>query len=258
MHSVKLNINIVTLIVLVIGLFLIIIGLIFGAKTGFYIDQTGIQFEKTGKRYRIDKNIGEIDQLDIESSFTEIELKIGDQNRVVATGTKKSDQPNIEVRNKKLYINHSKQKGFLIGFFHFPDRHAKITIYLTKDTKLNTSTMDISFGSVIVDQLTTKNFKIESSFSEITTNTITDKLIIDSSFGEVNATIAGASKVDVSSSFGETNLDIKGKRSEYLIEKDSSFGDIDIESNQNNQNATPNGTIFLDNSFGDINLRFLN
>lgn len=257
MNKTKKTINVVALIALIIGLVLIIIGLIFGASTSFYIDRTGAHFEGTGKSYQVDKNFGEIDEVSLNVSFTEVEFKIGKQNKVVATGMKKSNQPSIEVRNKKLYIDSSKHKGFMIGFFNFPDRHSKITVYLTKDTKLKNSIIDISFGSVKVDNLITDKLYIDSSFGEVTTNTTTKELVVDSSFGDIHTTVTNVSKVNISSSFGEVNLDVNGSKADYRIETNSSFGDINTDSNYMNTNGTHTGTISLDNSFGDINLRFL-
>lgn len=257
MNKTKKTINVVALIALIIGIVLVIIGLMFGASTSFYIDRTGAHFEGAGKSYQINKKIGDINGLDINVSFTEVEVKVGEKNMVIATGMKKSNQPSIEVRNNKLYINSSKHKGFMIGFFNFPDRHSKITIYLTKDIKLNSSVIDNSFGSVKVDNLITDKLYIDSSFGEVTTNTTTKELVVDSSFGDIHTTVTSVSKVNISSSFGEVNLDVNGSKADYRIETNSSFGEINTDSNYTNTNGTHTGTISLDNSFGDINLRFL-
>lgn len=257
MLKTKRKIDIIATIALVVGLVLAIIGLIFGANTSFYIDRTGAHFEGTGKSYQVDKKFGEIDELSLDVSFTEVEFKTGEQNMVVATGMKKSNQPSIEVRNKKLYINSSKHKGFMVGFFNFPDRHSKITVYLTKDTKLKNSIIDISFGSVKIKSMHVDKLYIDSSFGEVTTNTTSKELVVDSSFGEVNNTVTGVDKVNISSSFGEINLDVNGAKADYRIETNSSFGEINTDSNNMNTSGTHTGTITLDNSFGDINLRFL-
>lgn len=253
----KRNINLIATIALVVGLVLVIIGLIFGASTSFYIDARGVHIEENGKHYEVEKKIGEIEDLDIDVSFTEVEIKTSDKNMVVATGTKKSDQPFVEVRNKKLYIGSSKHKGFFIGMFHFPDRHSKITIYLKKDTMLNSTTIDTSFGSVDMNHFQTETLNISSSFGSVTTDTTTKRLTVDSSFGEINTTIKNVEKINISSSFGEINLDVFGSKGDYRIQTDSSFGEINTDDNGGVSTGTRIGTITLDNSFGDINLRFL-
>ncbi len=260
MRESKFNFNVLALLILGISIFCIIGGLLFGAKTSFYFDGTGFHTERgTTKRYREEKKFSSIRALTIDASFTEVEVKTGDQNKVVVTGMKERAKPSVTIQDNILKIQSSKhQRGFSIGFFQIPDRHTKITIYLTPDTILKNTKIDASFSSVVVKQLVSDRCNIESNFGAIDIQVKAKTVTIDNRFGEVKSTLDNADRIDVASSFGEATLWISKPKTYYQVKTNSSFGDIQTTDRGTRGEAddSKEGNIVLDNHFGDININF--
>lgn len=196
-----------------------------------------------------DENISE---LELEVCFMNINIKQGDELKIIADNVPEKFLPDIDISDKKLKITDKDLKARLKN----------------KDYQLGNVTEEfVGTYTIYIPDKALKKADINSSFSSLEISELNaDKLDIDCSFGEYILKDSKCSSADFTNSFGsfETS-DLKIKESAKI---ENSFGNMDINLSGNNyefDTVTSFGNtqgfncksedvkIKVSNSFGDIN-----
>lgn len=119
----------------------------------------------------------------------------------------------------------------------------------------------ISSGSLDVDCLTAASLTINNSFGDIDMSDVTvGELICELSSGSATVDKGTFNNAYFNNDFGDVNLELVGKESDYALELDTDFGDIDVMGNDegdsyDNHNAAAH-TISVSADSGDVGIDF--
>lgn len=245
-------------IMLGLGIILTIIGVIFGGVTSAYIDSKGIHFDDH-ERYEKTFKFDDIKDIDVSVAFSKVAIVKSDTNKVKVNVSKRY-QPKVIEKNGKLIIDSDNNKGMLkvnISLFSFKVPESTITIYLKEPDKLNTVILKQSFGEMRVEQLKAKSLQAKNHFGDMSVTGSFEELSIHNNFGNTKINTSKIKELTSNNNFGDTKVRIDDNRSNYQIDKNSQFGDIEVIGNRYQNGTIENNQINLKNNFGDTEIEFL-
>lgn len=245
-------------VLLIVGTIFTAVGITLGASKNVYIDETGVHFDKNHlSPYRETIAVEDYKKIDLEASFTNIEIIQSDRNEVVISGTRENLKPQVNNRNKVLDITTSKKKGFFIGIFSMIDHEAKITVYV-KDP-LEELELEGAFSEIKIQNITAQRLELKTSFSETTLDGEYKLIDIENNFGDINGTIQKTGNVKVENDFGTIILSLDQKIENYTLQSENSFGNVKINGNNVKEvvkKMNGNSSIKIQNNFGDVDINF--
>lgn len=180
-----------------------------------------------------DKKIdGDFTELQLEAAFLNIEIRQGDEFRVVAEDIPENLDLEVKKSGSRLEIVNSNDLKFMSSF----------KIGGIKAESVGTLT-------IYIPDNTLKRFDVEADFCSVDASEFeTDDFCIECSFGEYNIRDAKFDKIDIESSFSDIFLEnIRCKSINFF----GDFGDLDADSLR----ITEDGKFNV--SFGDINAQLL-
>lgn len=251
-----------------LGVFIIIaiVGIIFSIITLI----TNVDF-LLGKETDFEETYTDINVIDIESSYANIYIKRGFEFKVEA----KSVTSKFSSKEKNGTLKITEKRNWLLFWKDSGD----ITIYIPNEIDLGELKIESGAGQIEIEEISAKKLDInqgagtlyinDSTFydTEIDggageikiTDSVLEDLELDAGVGkvEIEAELIGNSKLDCG--VGEINLTLLGDESSYKIKADKGIGNIKIDGNDYNKDATyGNGTnkIEVEGGIGEINVSF--
>lgn len=217
-----------------IGIFAVAAGAVLSAAGGIICiaSPDEIALGDLGERTSYEEVIeGDISELKIEASFLNIEIRQGDEFRIVAENVPEKLAPSAARSGGVLKIaneNEFKFKNVKFGGINI-DSVGTYTVYIPADT-LEKADIEATFCSMAISSLQAEELNIECSF------------------GEYNISGAACSKIDADCSFSDTSLnETECEKLSYA----SSFGSFEAES------LKITGSADFDNSFGSLEVQLI-
>jgi len=210
-----------------------------------------------------------VEELDIEIAFSDLEIKIGDELKV--EGQIYEDYK-IEAQNKILKIEDTGKRWNINA-----NSGSKLTLYIPKDFKFNKAKIEIGAGTTNIEKLSSTELdlnlgagavKIQNCEAEKTDiecgagkvtieNSSLKDLKLNAGVGELhyNGYILGRSQVECG--IGKLTLDLAGGEEIYSIEAEHGIGEIKLNGSKIEDNQTKGSgenKIKIEGGIGEIQI----
>lgn len=186
---------------------------------------------------------GDISELALEAAFLDIEIRTGDEFKIVAENVPERLVLSAEESDGKLKIGQEEEfKTSNVKIGKIDDASTgKYIIYIPEDT-LKKIDIEAAFCSVEISSLQAEKLDMECSFGEYNINdSVFEKMDIECSFSDSSVEDAECGKLSYASSFGSfeaENLKITDSGA-----FDNSFGEMDVQLAGDNYDFTSVNTI---------------
>ena len=235
-----------------------------------------------GNRNRIDVvyDFTGVESLDIDSSISKLEIKVGDSFRVEGYQVPESFRAELKEDGTLLVLDH-KKRSFLninLNLFGYPD--AKITVYLPEnfiaeearlDTGVENTTIEAlradklilsaGIGNVTGKRIAAKKAELDGGIGTITLTEIDlEDAEIDCGIGGVTleGELKGRNKIDCG--IGNVTLTLVGSREDYDLDLDAGIGTVRVDGKKtSNSYHSREAKHFLkvDGGIGKVSINFL-
>ncbi len=260
------------------GILLALVGYFSGGRWLIIKDEDGFHVPSNQQLVNQTYTLDAFTRIDLQNDYGDLDIIAGGSDYKLETKVLKQQDVTYRIDNGTLIIETAARKKnsieFGFGNFHSPS----IKIYVPADQKLDTITINNSFGDIDIHQLhyqqlnlqqdygdisfdhiTADNTKISQSFGDITLQQYTSNdTIIDSEHGDIDIDGTLHGPTSISSNFGDTTLSLQNKKSEIGYDLTTSFGDITINGEEQRNNVTQlsdgDHQLTISSSSGDIEL----
>lgn len=252
------KIGLIAGIVFAIGLVLFIIGIALGGVTSATINSKGLSFTKfSSKNKETVIKLEEFNSINIDTSFTELEIIKSDNNRAVIYSSE-SNVPTVNIKNDTLQVK-STSNSFAIEFLNFNVKALKIKLYVNNEM-IKKMVIQNSFGSVTSNEINVEKVEIDNNFGDTVVKNINKELRINNSFGNVKVNTNNLELINIDNSFGTVTSKINDSEINYDIDSSDSFGEIYTVNEVNgklSEYRDIKSDVYIDSSFGEVKLVFL-
>lgn len=191
-----------------------------------------------GNQISYTKNFDDnIDEIDIEIAFSNIEIIAGDEFKLVAENVPENFDVEITESDDKLCIE-TKQDIEMISidgnFNIYNDIDGKYILYIP-EKEMDKLIIETAFSNLNISSVKTDTLDIESAFGEYTLTDIEcDKLIVETAFSDSTINNTVCEKADISNGFG--NIDSENLKITDSGDFENAFGSINIKLDGDNYN----------------------
>ncbi len=205
----------------------------------------------------ITESYAEVESLNIDIDASDLEIKSGNEFKIVATDVS-SDTFKSYVQNNKWYIQDKLQSRF----FNFGNYHSKITIYIPSEFNLNTITIKMGAGKITADKLMANTTDIKVGAGDFRINNLTtDEIDIECGVGNVEINGIVNNKGDIESGVGQISLNLKGNEKDYNYNVSLGIGEVSLNGRSFSgmgkeivNNASGNKSFNIESGIGKISL----
>lgn len=214
------------------GILLALVGYFTGGRWLIIKDEDGFHVPSNQQLVNQTYTLDAFTRIDLQNDYGDLDIIAGGSDYKLETKVLKQQDVTYRIDNGTLIIATAARKKnsieFGFGNFHSPS----IKIYVPADQKLDTITINNSFGDIDIHQLhyqqlnlqqdygdisfdhiTGDNTKISQSFGDITLQQYTSNgTIIDSEHGDIDIDGTLHGPTSISSNFGDTTLSLQNKK----------------------------------------------
>ena len=248
-------ITLVTVVCIIFGSITHILGFVSALPFGnFYSNETSADTTETSSR-----NLGSFYNIVADVSISDFTITHGDDYTVSYEATQ-TIIPKLKVKNGTLYIDQSVKRR-LWGGFGTQNRNCTLSITLPENATLSDITLDSGVGSVSIDSIVADSLSIDTGVgdTEIKDCDI-ESIDADNDVGDITLSNCSFLDLDVDNSVGDITVSSARDLSDYDIDLDTSIGDVYVNDHsckrEFSQDGNSDGSVTLDNSTGDITLKY--
>lgn len=204
-------------------------------------------------------NLGVFDNIVADVSISDFTITHGDDYTVSYEATQ-TIIPKLKVKNGTLYIDQSVKRR-LWGGFGTQNRNCTITITIPENTRLTDISLDSGVGDISIDSITADSLTTDTSVgdTEIKDCDI-ESIDADNDVGDITLSNCSFVDLDVDNNVGNITVSSTRDLSDYDIDLDTSIGVVSVNDHnckrEFSQDGDSDGSVTLDNSTGDITLKY--
>lgn len=222
----------------------------------------------------ISNEVEDINILELELAFTNLEIKTGDNFKVETNNSKITFKENngiVKIKEKKH------------NWFFKNNYTSDLIIYIPENMiNLDEVNIDAGAGKILIENLNTQELNLELGAGETKINNLNvtencdidggagkvsilsgliKNLDFDMGVGETNLTANLTGKSDIDAGVGNINLNLLGNKENYQIEIDKGLGIVDLDGENLNTNkvyGSGENYLKIDGGVGNIKVDFEN
>ena len=185
----------------------------------------GMRDYNNGEYIKETKELEAFDQLDIDLDSMDFEIKTGDRYKMDVIYYK-DNQFSYKVKDGELVIE---QDTDYHVFFGFNSKVGKLTLYIPEGKNLNEVEINAGIGETLIQNVTTKAFKIKGEVGEIVIeNLVSYDTDVKIGVGEVKIQGDLKGKTSIKGGMGSLQLDLVGREEDYNYDIKKGLGDTTI------------------------------